>query len=436
MSLSFDTTRSKLASALYRERPSGVVTLKRIRVYATLIAATLWTLWAVDFTAPGVVDRLGKIKGTDFLQFYIGGSFVREGRLNQFYDMRALYTRAQAIAPGSRDTLYTPIQSPQTSLAFFPISAFSYPVAVTIWIAVIVFLYAVSCALTWRDCTALRRYRYETIACAVAFPGLFSTVLHGQTSVVALLAVAAALFALRHGWPFVAGLAIGCLAFKPHWLLAAGAVFVAVREWRVVAGAVTGAAGQFGITYLLVGSAVMSAYWRTLQAVQRFGDLLEPYPGDSLRSFFKVFVPSEAAALVAYVLCAVATLWVAMRIWRSDAPFELRSSGVVLATLLISPHAFPYDLILLAPVFFLLANWFADHPSRPPSRTISFTLCALYIGPLLRVLPAPIRLQFSVTAMALLLAWLWHTVRSAEMAGRLGRLSQLAQPGLTARETA
>jgi alpha-1,2-mannosyltransferase len=390
------------------------MTLKRIRAYATLIAATLWIMWAVDFSGQGVIDRLGKIKGTDFLQFYVAGSFIREGRVNELYDLQPLYARAQSIAPGSRETIYAPMQSPQTLLAFSPVSAFSYPVAVTIWIVVIVLLYGASCAITWWYCTGLHRHRYETIACAIAFPGLFSTVLHGQTSAVALLAVAAALFALRHGRPFVAGLAVGCLAFKPHWLLAAGAVFVALREWRVVAGAVTGAAGQFGLTYLLMGPAVMGAYWRTLQTVRRLGDLLEPYPGDSLRSFFKVFVPSEPAALVAYVLCAVATLWVAMRIWRSDAPFELRSSGVVLATLLISPHAFPYDLILLAPVFFLLANWLADHPSRPPSRAISLTLCALFVAPLLRALPAPVRLQFSVTAMALLLAWLWQTARSFE----------------------
>ena len=419
MSRSLDTTRSTLAPASSRERRSALVTLKRIRVYATLIAATLWTVWLVDFSGQGVVDRLGKIKGTDFLQFYVAGSFVREGRLNELYDLYPLYARAQAIVPGSRDTIYAPMQSPQTLLAFAPVSALSYPVAVTIWIVVIVLLYAASCVITWRYCRGLHRYRYETIACTVAFPGLYSTVLHGQTSAVALLAVATALFALRHGWPFIAGLAIGCLAFKPHWLLSAGVVFVAVREWRVVAGAVIGAAGQFGITSVLMGPAVMSAYWRTLQTVQRLGDLLEPYPGDTLRSFFKVFVPSEPAALVAYVLCAAATLYVAMRIWRSRASFEIRSSAVVLATLLVSPHAFPYDLILLAPVFFLLANWFAEHPSRPPSRAVSLTLCALFIGPLLRMLPAPLRLQFSVTAMALLLGWLWQTARSGETASTI-----------------
>jgi alpha-1,2-mannosyltransferase len=404
-----------------RPRPHPIrVTLKRVRIYATLVAATLWTVWVIDFSVRGVVDRLGKVKGTDFLQFYVGGSFVREGRLGDLYDIQTLYTRAQALVPGSRDTLYMPIQSPQTSLAFSPLSALSYSVAVTIWIAVIVLLYAASCAMTWRYCTALHRYRYETVACAVAFPGLFSTVLNGQTSAIALLAVATALFALRHGWSFIAGLALGCLAFKPHWLLAAVAVFMAAREWRVVAGALTAAAGQIGLTYLLVGPAVMSAYWRTLRAIQRLGDLLEPYPGDSLRSFFKVFVPWEPAALAAYLLCAAATLLVAATVWRSSASFEIRASGIVLATVLISPHALPYDLILLAPIYFLLANWFADNSSGPPPRAILFALYALFVAPLLGVLPAPLRLQFSVTAMAFLLVRLWQAGRSGEMAGKVG----------------
>jgi len=390
------------------------VTLKRLRVYATLIGATLWAVWLVDFSVPGVVDRLGKVKGTDFLQFYVGGAFVREGRLNDLYDVQALYTRSQATIPGSPDTLYMPIQSPQTSLVFSPLAGRSYGVAVTIWIALILLLYAASCAITLRHCQALHRYRYETIACAIAFPGLYSTVLNGQTSIVALLAVATALLALRNGWSFAAGLVLGCLAFKPHWLLAAGAVFFVAREWRVVAGAAIGAAGQVGVTALLLGPAVMNAYWRTLLAIQRIGDLLEPFPGDSLRSFFKVFVPSPTVALVAYVAAAAAVLWVAGRIWRSKAPFEIRASSVIVAMLLISPHALPYDLILLSPVYFLLANWVADEPSRPLPGAILLALGAMFLAPLLGVLPVPLRLQFSATAMTVLLVWLWQAARPGD----------------------
>jgi len=52
------------------------VTRRRIRAYSIIMAAVLWTMWLVDVATPGAIDRLGKIKGTDFLQFYVGGSFV------------------------------------------------------------------------------------------------------------------------------------------------------------------------------------------------------------------------------------------------------------------------------------------------------------------------------------------------------------------------
>ena len=97
------------------------MTLKRIRVYAPVIAITLWSIWIIDVSGAGVIDRLGKIKGTDFIQFYVAGSFLREARGDLLYDARAQYERAQAVAPGTPDIFYVPVQSPQTALAFAPL---------------------------------------------------------------------------------------------------------------------------------------------------------------------------------------------------------------------------------------------------------------------------------------------------------------------------
>ena len=379
------------------------MTLKRIRAYSIIMAAVLWTMWLADISTPGPVDRLGKIKGTDFIQFYVGGSFVRDGRLQDFYDVNAQYARARAIAPASRDTLYMPIQSPQTALVFAPLSALPYPRAVTIWLATLVGLYLAACWMIWVHCEALHAYRREVLAAMVAFPGLYSTVLHGQTSAIALVAIAAALSALWNERRIVAGIALGCLLFKPHWLAAAIAVFVVSREWRVVATALASALAQLGVTFALAGPAAMNGYWKILPSVQQIGDLLEPRPGDTLKSFFKVFVPSEPVALAMYVAASCAVLAIAARIWRSDARFERRASALVIATVLISPHAFAYDLILLAPVYLLLANWLAEAPQEPATRIIAWSLCALFVAPLLAAVPAPIRLQFSVTAMVTIL---------------------------------
>jgi hypothetical protein len=384
------------------------VTLTRIRAYSIIIATVLWTMWAVDMSRTGDVDRLGKIKGTDFLQFYVGGSFAREGRLEDFYDVRALHARAEALVPASRDTIYLPVQSPQTALAFAPLSAFSYVPAVAIWFAVIIALYAVCCWRLWKRCVRLNAYRREIIVAAAAFPGLYSTMLNGQTSVIALAAFTAALLALERNQRVAAGVALGCLAFKPHWCAAAVLVFLAAREWRVVAGAAASAAAQVAAAIAAGGSGAMFGYARVMLSVQQIGDLLEPRPGDSLRSFFKVFVPWETAALLLYVAAGALAVVMAARTWRSDAPFALRASAVVIATILISPHAFGYDLILLAPVYLLLADHLAgepatDLPPSPADSVMAWSLCALFFAPLFTALPAGIRLQFSVTAMAALL---------------------------------
>jgi hypothetical protein len=379
------------------------MTLKRIRVYAPVIAITLWSIWIIDVSGAGVIDRLGKVKGTDFIQFYVGGSFVRDGRVDLLYDARAQFERAQDVAAGSPDVLYVPIQSPQTAVAFAPLAKYRYTIALTVWLAVIAMLYGASCWILWRDCVPLHLYRVETIACCAAFPGLYSTVLHGQTSCVALLAVSVALFALRRDRHFSAGLALGCLVFKPHWVAVAGAAFVVAREWRVVAGLVGAAAVQLAGVYLIVGPAVMSTYWATLRSIQRISQLLEPRPGNTLKGLLTAIIPWETAALGLYAAASILTLMLAARVWRSGARFELRASVMVLAMILISPHAFEYDLVLLTPVLILLASLMADASDRLPARLLSVTLPALFIAPLITGIPAVLRLQFSVTAMAVIL---------------------------------
>jgi hypothetical protein len=194
------------------------------------------------------------------------------------------------------------------------------------------------------------------------------------------------------------------LAFKPHWWAAGVAIFVAAREWKIVAAAVASAAAQAAATWTAGGAAASVGYARVLVSVQRIGDLLEPRPGDSLRSLFKVFVPFEPAALLLYACASVLVAWAAARVWRSAARFELRASAIVIAIVLVSPHAFAYDLILLTPVFLLLANLIADGGAEPVRRPLAWSLCAVFIAPLLAVFPAPIRLQFSATAMLVVLA--------------------------------
>ncbi len=53
---------------------------KRIRIHGLLLAVCLWTIYAVDMSAPGALDRNGLVKGTDFLHFYTLGRLAWQGR--------------------------------------------------------------------------------------------------------------------------------------------------------------------------------------------------------------------------------------------------------------------------------------------------------------------------------------------------------------------
>jgi hypothetical protein len=387
-------------------------TLKRLRAYSTLLAVCIWTIWIADFSIDGPIDRLGKVKGTDFLHFYVTGLLAHDGHWDQLYDLSAQYTSAQAVAPTSPDTLFIPIESPQTALMFAPLAALRYTFALAIWLAVIILLYAGCCLMMWKDCRALQPHRSLVVASCAAFPGLYVLVLHGQLSGLALTCVTTALFALRRGWKLTAGFALGLLVFKPHWAVAAAAVFLAAREWRVVAGAAAGAVAQLAVTFVAVGSPVMAAYWRALRSLPRIAEFLEPRPGDSLRSLFKLFAPSEAVAFTLYGAAALATVLAASRIWRGRAPLEIRYSAVVIALILISPHVGAYDLVLLAPVYFLQANWLARSADATHRSALTGLLCASFIAPMCGGLPAILRIQLSVGTMTALLVLLWFRWRS------------------------
>jgi len=377
--------------------------MKRLRVYLTLVGVTLWTIWAIDFSVAGNTDRLGKVKGTDFLHFYVIGSVVRDGRWDELYDVQAQHVRARQLAPSSNETLFLPIESPQMAVAFAPLAALPYTAALTVWLLASLALYAASCVALWRDSTGPRVDRGIVMWAAIASPGFYTAVLFGQTSCVSLACTAAALVALRRSYAFVAGLALGCLVFKPHWVAAAGLVFFFAREWRVVAGAIVGALVQLAVTLAVVGPSVMTAYVRALRSLPRIAALLEPHPSDSLKGVFQVLVPNPATSMVLFVATAMAALMIASEIWRSRAAFEVRCSALVMAMLLINPHVGAYDLVLLTPLYFWLATRLEPSFENRRDLSLAVLLGVAFVAPVVTNVPATVRLVCSVGSVGLAL---------------------------------
>src|ERR1700730_15051689 len=234
---------------------------KRIRSHGLLLAVLLWAVYAVDMSAPGLSDRNGLVKGTDFLHFYTLGRLALQNRGDLLYDMRAQADLARQFVANAPDSLYVPLYGPQVSLFFAPFAQLPYGYALAAWLAVNVLIYASCCYAVWKSCPGLQTYRWTVLILAVAFPGFFHLLAWGQTSGLALLCFTLAYLALRQDQKVLAGLAVGSLIFKPQLGIASAVLFVFAYEWNVVAGAVAAASIQLGLAWMHYGSGVMRLYW-------------------------------------------------------------------------------------------------------------------------------------------------------------------------------
>jgi hypothetical protein len=385
--------------------------LALIPVYGWLIV--VWTAYAIDVSSAGRLDRSGHITGHDFAHFYVLGQIATEHATSDLYDFTAQAARMDRLVP-DYENRFAPIHGPQVSLLFAPLARLPYEMAWAVWIAITCAGYGICGALLWRAQPALRPYRWVAIVLAAGYPAFYLLVAFGQSSVLAVICVTAAYFALRARRPWLAGLALGSLIYKPSLGIALPFVLLYGREWRMLLGAATAVFLQFGAAAAYYGAGVLRQYADAITHVGRISGVLEPIPEQmqSLRSFFSVLLPWPNVALAGYVLAAAVMVAIAARCWRTTAALELRYSVLLLAMMLVDPHVNPYDLVAIAPVFILIASWVFTRVRRAP-----LVLPLLYLGyylPGLFFVPAVTHVQVSVVALAALTVVLARAASTGE----------------------
>ena len=386
------------------------LTPSRNRAHAFLLALCLWGVCAVDFATPGLFDRAGNIKYQDFLPSYISARFITQSRATELYNDQAAADAMQAVIRQPNHVRLPNLYGPQVGLFFVPLARFSFPVAARIWVAASLFVYFGCIYLVWRSCPSLRPHFATVAISAIAFPPLFHFFVRGQTSALVLACFTAAYFAFRSYSKWLAGVALGFLFFKPQFLVAIPIVLLLARAWKEFAGLVVAAGAQFAFTRIYFGAAVMHAYFDALRHVSRGGVELSlaPIQMHSLRSFWSLLIPWPEVALALYVLSSIVVIAVAAVVWKSSAPLAIRFSAFTLAAVLVNPHLFVYDLLVLAPVLLLLVDWTLIHAQLPLSPALRLLLYLVYTLPLFGPLSRWTHVQLSVPVFAVLLWILWR----------------------------
>jgi alpha-1,2-mannosyltransferase len=390
------------------------LTSKRLRAHGLLLGLTIWTFYIWTIATPTLRDRNGNLKGTDFLHFYTLGSLAIARQGGELYNLKAQAAMAAQRMPDAAGIRYLPLYPPQVSLIFAPLAYLSYGRALALWWLCTAVIYGACCYLIWRVSPNLRDFGGTVALVAIAFPAFFHLIAWGQTSALALACFTAGFLLLRGKREFVAGLALGCLVFKPQLGLAAAVVFIVSRRWRVIAGATLSAAAQIGVGIAYYGVDPFLSWLRMLGTVPALLPSFEPRPYQThcLRTFWSMLVPWSGAAFGLYVVSAIVALAGTAVIWKCEESLSLKYSALLLATVLVSPHLTIYDLVILAPAILLLTDWLISHPSAPQGTGILiYLVCALpLVGPCTRWT----HIQLSVIVMAALLYWLWRMRESGD----------------------
>jgi glycosyl transferase family 87 len=394
---------------------SSWLTKRRLRAQGMVLVLCLWSVYIWNISTPGLRDRSGMIKGADFIHLYTLGSVALTHRADDLYNADAQAVLTSQRVPAASGIRYIPLYPPQVSVFFAPLASLPYPVALVVWLLLSALVYGFCCYWLWRSCPRLGNAARSVWLFALAFPGFWHLIAWGQSSAIALACFTASFFFLRDERPFLAGLALGCLIFKPQLGIAAAFVFVYTRAWRVVGGAMLSAAAQLAVPAFYYGAASLRSWVRLMVDITYKIPQLEPrlYQTHSLRTFWSMLIPGLALPFALYLISTIVILGLTLAIWsrRPALPLALRYSSLLLASVLVAPHLIVYDLVILAPVFLWLSDWIiAVRPEADPAMKIGLYLA--YLAPLLGPLTRWTHVQISVVVMSVLLYLIWRDGRA------------------------
>ena len=169
--------------------------------------------------------------------------------------------------------------------------------------------------------------------------------------------------------PRLAGLILGCMVIKPHLALAVPLALLISRRWVVLLHAALSGAILLTVSSLSLGWDIWPAFEHASSQARAW---LEQGAADPDNRFLSVFalVRRQGGMLgLAYglqLLSAAGVAFALERALRRRLSPALEKALIVLATLLLTPFLWPYDLSVLAfPLAWLAAEWSAWGVSCP-----------------------------------------------------------------------
>lgn len=318
-----------------------------IRIAAICGVVSLAILAYLLITSRGTLDYRGRPVGTDFSQVWTAGTMVLDGRAADVWDWDKHRAVQLSFHGPKLAEWYGWHYPPPFLLIAAALAILPYLAALFFWQAATLIPFA------W----SLRRYtgRSEAWLFVCAAPVTLVCIEHGHNGFLTALLLGVGLTLLEKK-PFLAGILLGCLIYKPQFALILPPLLIVLWNWRAIAGAATSAIGLIAVTLAFWGWRVWQAFIDSLPLTQKV--VIE----EGRTGWQKIMSPFAAArgwgasvgtAYVVQGICTIAavaaTLWLA----RKARP-DIRNAAVTAAVLISTPYVLDYDfVVLLAGIAFL-----------------------------------------------------------------------------------
>jgi Glycosyltransferase family 87 len=356
-------------------RSGGWLTAARMRAYS-LILLGLSVLAFAGWIAvsDGLIARDGQPIGTDFSNVYAAGSLTWQGRSAEAYVPALQHATEKAVFDGRDVPFYGWHYPPFFFAIAVLVAALPYAWGLALWLVASFAAYL----------TAIRAIlpRQETLLVAAAFPAVFINVGHGQNGFLTAALLGGALHWLDRK-PWLAGVLIGLLAYKPQFGVLIPIALLAGGRWRTIGAAAATVAALVAISFAMLGSGTWQAFADSMNFTQTVVLEQGGTGWQKIQSIFSAVrawganVPTAYAAQASlFAMLAISLAW----LWHSDAAFELKAAALALGSLLATPYVLDYDLVVLA----LAIAFFARYGLHYGFRDFEISLlAAAWIVPML-----------------------------------------------------
>jgi hypothetical protein len=311
-------------------------------VAAAGIAFAYLVQLGISFAGHGwIVDASGHPRAQDFLSFWSAGQLALGGHAATAYDwpqMHALQGQLMGHEPrGYLGWAYPPL--------FFtvaiPLALMPYAASFLIWVAATLALYAAAIARVARAPGA------ALLACAT--PAALGCAMPGQNGFLSAALIGAALLQLE-ARPWLAGVLVGLLTYKPHLGLLIPVALMLGGYWRAFLSAVVTTALILLVSWLM-GADSLAAFAAHLSSMST-NFLTEGTAGffrqQSLYGLLRVWGVGDQAAFAAQGVLLAAMLLFVGWLWRGPRSLALKCAGLCVAGLMATPYLYFYDLPILA----------------------------------------------------------------------------------------